>query len=70
MNKRTALNALAREAILYALPIYEMARMRASSSPRKNAQGELSDPTAGPGSLKRWITLFSHALHQRLARFE
>lgn len=61
MNKLTDLNALAREAILYALPIYEMARMRASSSPRKNAQGELADPTAGPESLKRWVNLFSHS---------
>jgi hypothetical protein len=55
------LNALAREAILYALPVYEMARMHASSSPRKNAQGELADPSAGPESLKRWVNLFSHS---------
>lgn len=55
------LNALARQAILYALPVYEMARMRASSSPRKNAQGKVADPSAGPESLKRWVNLFSHS---------
>ncbi len=56
-----SLTDLAREAILYALPVYEMARMQASSSPRKNAKGEVADPNAGPESLKRWVNLFSHS---------
>ena len=54
-------DALARQAILYALPVYEMARMRASSSPRKDAQGVYADAHAGPESLRRWVNLFSHS---------
>ena len=53
--------ALAREAIIYALPVYEMARMRASSSPRKNADGIFADANGGPESLSRWVNLFSHS---------
>lgn len=52
---------LAREAILYALPVYEMARMRATSSPRKNAEGIFADINGGPESLYRWVNLFSHS---------
>lgn len=52
--------ALAREAILYALPLYEMARMQVASSPRKNSNGQFADPEGGPESTRRWVNLFSH----------
>jgi hypothetical protein len=61
MSDLTEQIALARQAILYALPVYEMARMRASSSPRKDAQGVYADPQGGPDSLARWVNLFSHS---------
>lgn len=57
----TDLIALARQAVLYALPVYEMARMRASSSPRKDAHGVYADPHGGPDALARWVNLFSHS---------
>ena len=37
------LKALARRAIVYALPVYEMARMRSASTLRKTPQGQLAD---------------------------
>jgi hypothetical protein len=51
---------LAREAILYSLPLYETARMQAASSPRKNTQGQFADPQGGPESTRRWANVFSH----------
>ena len=57
----TELKSLARQAIVYALPIYEMARMRSSSTLRKIPNGEYADAQGGPESLKRWINLFSHS---------
>lgn len=54
-------HALARQALIYTLPLYEMARMRAASSARKSARGELADPAGGPESLARWVNLFSHS---------
>jgi len=57
----TDLKSLARQAIVYALPIYEMARMRSSSTLRKIPNGEYADAQGGPESLKRWINLFSHS---------
>ena len=53
--------ALAREAILYTLPLYEMARMRCASSPRRNARGDYADSEGGPQSTLRWVNLFSHS---------
>jgi len=57
----TDLKSLARQAIVYALPVYEMARMRSSSSLRKIPNGAYADTQGGPESLKRWINLFSHS---------
>lgn len=51
---------LAREAVLYALPLYEMARMQVTSSPRKHSDGRFADPHGGPESTRRWVNLFSH----------
>jgi hypothetical protein len=42
------LSTLAEEAILHTCPLYEMRRMRAATSPRRNAAGE-----AAPAPL-RW----------------
>jgi hypothetical protein len=53
-------NDLAREAILYSLPLYETARMQVASSPRKNTQGQFADPQGGPESTRRWANVFSH----------
>ncbi len=56
----TPLQALVREAIIYTLPLYEMARMSSASGPRKNPQGSLADPAGGPESSKRWVNVFTH----------
>jgi hypothetical protein len=53
--------SLAKQAVLYLLPVYEMARMRAASSPRKNSKGFYADPQGGPESKTRWINAFSHS---------
>jgi hypothetical protein len=55
------LKSLSRRAIVYALPVYEMARMRSSSTLRKTPHGEYADAQGGPESLRRWINLFSHS---------
>lgn len=59
------LDALARDAVIHTLPLYEMARMRAASSPRRNVAGVVADPApgAGPESTWRWVNLFSHTRH-------
>ena len=57
----TDLKSLARRAIVYTLPVYEMARMRSSSTLRKTPHGEYADAQGGPESLRRWINLFSHS---------
>jgi len=57
----TDLKSLSRRAIVYALPVYEMARMRSSSTLRKTPSGEFADVQGGPESLCRWINLFSHS---------
>lgn len=51
----TDLVALAEEAVVHTYPLYEMARMRAATSPRRNAAGE-----AAPAPL-RWCNQFVHA---------
>ena len=53
--------ALARDAVLYTLPLYEMARMRSATSPRRNASGVFADASGGPESTLRWVNLFSHS---------
>ena len=59
---QASLHALAREAFIYALPLYEMQRMLSASSPRKRSDGAIADPSpqAGPESTWRWVNLFSH----------
>jgi hypothetical protein len=52
---------MARQALIYTLPLYEMARMRASGSPRKSGHGVYADPSGGPQSLARWVNVFSHS---------
>ena len=47
------LSDLARRAIVYALPVYEMARMRSASTLRKTPQGQFADAQGGPASLRR-----------------
>jgi hypothetical protein len=55
------LSTLAEEAILHTCPLYEMRRMRAATSPRRNAAGE-----AAPAPL-RWCNQFVHALQDGFA---
>ena len=57
MNNQT----LARDAVLYTLPLYEMARMRSTTSPRRDASGVFADASGGPESTLRWVNLFSHS---------
>ncbi|MEJ8295898.1 DUF1254 domain-containing protein [Delftia tsuruhatensis] len=49
------LSTLAEEAVIHTCPLYEMRRMRAATSPRRNAAGE-----AAPAPL-RWCNQFVHA---------
>ena len=49
------LSTLAEEAVIHTCPLYEMRRMRAATSPRRNAAGE-----AVPAPL-RWCNQFVHA---------
>jgi hypothetical protein len=58
MNEPTDqdLGALALEAFLYAFPLYEMARMRAATSPRKVAPQGLAGE--GPDNPQRWCNHF------------
>lgn len=53
-----ALLALALEAVTYAYPLYEMSRMRATTSPRKCDVGLAGD---SPDSPLRWCNTFIHA---------
>ena len=59
--------ALAREAVIYTLPLYEMTRMQSASSPRRNlarsGTEQAADPGGGPESSLRWVNLFSHTRH-------
>jgi hypothetical protein len=50
--------ALLREAILYTLPLYEMARMRAMTCPRRDASGAYAGDS--PESMLRWVNHFIH----------
>lgn len=50
--------ALLRDAILYTLPLYEMARMRAATCPRRDSAGAFAGDT--PDSPLRWINQLVH----------
>ena len=54
-NLQPCQDRLARDAVIYTQPMYEMARMRAAGSPRRNAAGASADPNpdAGPESTRR-----------------
>lgn len=54
----TRTSTLARDAVLYTLPLYEMARMRAATCPRRRRDGAFAD-TSPDGTL-RWVNLFFH----------
>ncbi len=50
--------SLAREAVLYTLPLYEMARMRAATCPRRRREGDFADDR--PDGTLRWVNHFVH----------
>lgn len=50
--------ALARDAVLYTLPLYEMARMRAATCPRRRREGTFADER--PDGTLRWVNHFIH----------
>jgi hypothetical protein len=52
------LAAIALQALVHTFPLYEMARMRASTAPRRNAAGRFAD--ADPGGTRRWVNTFIH----------
>lgn len=55
----TSVSRAARDAVVYTLPLYEMARMRAATAPRKHPQlGFAGSDTA---STLRWINSFTHS---------
>lgn len=54
-----ALAEAARRAVIYSLPLYEMARMRAASSPRRGPGGEFAADAAA--STIRWCNGFTHS---------
>ena len=58
-SRQALADAIALQACLYLLPLYEMARMRAATSPRRNQHGELVDPD--PATQRRWVNTFIHA---------
>ncbi len=51
----TELQALAEEAVVYAWPLHEMARMRAATSPKRTEAGEVAPEG------QRWCNIFVHA---------
>lgn len=57
--RQTLADAIALQACLYLLPLYEMARMRAATGQRRNQHGELAD--ADPATQRRWVNTFIHA---------
>ena len=56
----TSLPQLAREAVIYTLPLYEMARMRSATCPRRDRAGKFAGD--GPDSTVRWV---NHLIHTR-----
>jgi len=55
----TDLDDAARDAVLYSLPLYEMARMRAATCPRRGPDGQLA--TNERASTLRWCNGFTHS---------
>jgi Protein of unknown function (DUF1254) len=55
----TDLKELAFRAVLYSLPLYEMARMRAATCPRRGPGGEFAAPERD--STLRWCNGFTHS---------
>ena len=51
--------AEARRAVIYSLPLYEMARMRAASCPRRGPDGRFAADS--PESTVRWCNGFTHS---------
>ncbi|RZT30898.1 DUF1254 domain-containing protein [Cupriavidus agavae] len=51
---------LARDAVIYTLPLYEMARMRAATCPRRDRAGQFAGD--GAESTLRWV---NHLIHTR-----
>jgi len=56
--ERDADDVLMREAIIYSLPLYEMARMRAATCPRRDMRGDYAGND--PDSTLRWVNHFVH----------
>lgn len=52
-------DAIALQACIHLLPLYETARMRAATAPRRDAAGRFAD--TDPTSTKRWVNCFVHA---------
>jgi hypothetical protein len=52
-------DAIALQACVYLYPLFEMARMRAATAPRRDAQGRFVD--ADPATTRRWVNGFIHA---------
>jgi len=57
---QNTLQQLARDAVIYTLPLYEMARMRAATCPRRDHAGTFAGD--GPESRLRWV---NHVIHTR-----
>ena len=57
---QTTTQQLARDAVIYTLPLYEMARMRAATCPRRDHTGRFAGD--GPESTFRWV---NHLIHTR-----
>lgn len=55
----TDLHDAARQAVIYSLPLYEMARMRAATCPRRGPGGEFA--AAERESTLRWCNGFTHS---------
>jgi hypothetical protein len=49
---------IARDAVLFTYPLYEMARMRAAASARRDAEGKLAGGSAE--STLRWMNQWVH----------
>ena len=57
--QRAWVDVIAIQAVVYLYPLWEMARMRAATAPRRDAQGRFVD--ADPATTKRWVNTFIHA---------
>ncbi|CAM4019689.1 ATP-grasp domain-containing protein [Bordetella tumbae] len=59
----TAASAAVRQAVIATLPLFEMARMRASNTARKHAVAGFAGDS--PGSRMRWVNQFTHTRRLR-----